>query len=121
MCIRDRKNSVAIARRCNFEFDLGKIFLPDFPIPDGTNIEDYLLIEAKKGLDLRLDSLYKNPNERVDQIPKYLERLNFEVKVINEIGYAGYLIIVADFIKWTKANDIPDGPGRGTGAGSVIE
>ena len=114
------KNSVAIARRCNFEFDLGKIFLPDFPIPDGTNIEDYLLIEAKKGLDLRLDSLYKNPNERVDQIPKYLERLNFEVKVINEMGYAGYFLIVADFINWSKANDIPVGPGRGSGAGSVV-
>ena len=114
------KNSVAIARRCNFEFDLGKIFLPDFPIPDGTNIEDYLLIEAKKGLDLRLDSLYKNPNERVDQIPKYLERLNFEVKVINEMGYAGYFLIVADFINWSKANNIPVGPGRGSGAGSVV-
>jgi len=113
-------NTVNIAKRCNFQFQLGEIFLPDFPIPNGTKIEDYLLIEAKKGLDQRLEDLYIDPKEREDQIPKYLDRLNFEVKVINEMGYAGYFLIVADFINWSKSNHIPVGPGRGSGAGSVV-
>ena len=114
------QNSVEIAKRCNFEFELGKIFLPDFPIPDGTNIEDYLLIESKKGLDERLDSLFTNQKEKEEQVPRYLDRLNFEVKVINKMGYAGYFLIVADFINWSKSNNIPVGPGRGSGAGSVV-
>lgn len=113
-------NTVAIAKRCNFEFSLGEIFLPDFPIPSDTKIEDYLLLEAKKGLDVRLESLYSDHNEREKQIPKYLDRLKFEVKVINEMGYAGYFLIVADFINWSKSNNIPVGPGRGSGAGSVV-
>ena len=113
-------NTVAITKRCNFQFQLGEIFLPDFPIPNGTKIEDYLLIEAKKGLDRRLEDLFSDPKIREDQIPKYLERLNFEVKVINEMGYAGYFLIVADFINWSKSNHIPVGPGRGSGAGSVV-
>ena len=113
-------NTVAITKRCNFQFQLGEIFLPDFPIPNGTKIEDYLLIEAKKGLDRRLEDLFSDPTIREDQIPKYLERLNFEVKVINEMGYAGYFLIVADFINWSKSNHIPVGPGRGSGAGSVV-
>ena len=113
-------NTVAITKRCNFQFQLGEIFLPDFPIPNGTKIEDFLLIEAKKGLDRRLEDLFSDPKIREDQIPKYLERLNFEVKVINEMGYAGYFLIVADFINWSKSNHIPVGPGRGSGAGSVV-
>ena len=114
------QNSVVIAKRCNFEFELGKIFLPDFPIPESVEIEDYLLIESKKGLDERLDSLYTNQKEKEDQVPRYLDRLNFEVKVINKMGYAGYFLIVADFINWSKSNNIPVGPGRGSGAGSVV-
>ena len=114
------ENSVVIAKRCNFQFNLGEIFLPDFPIPNTIKIEDYLLLEAKKGLDQRLENLYINEKERESHIPKYLDRLNFEVKVINEMGYAGYFLIVADFINWAKSNGIPVGPGRGSGAGSVV-
>jgi len=113
-------NTIEISRRCNFEFTLGDSYLPNFPIPDGIKIDDYLLIESKKGLDQRMKLLYPEISEREDQLPKYLERLNFEVKVINQMGYAGYFLIVADFINWSKTNAIPVGPGRGSGAGSVV-
>ena len=113
-------NTIEISRRCNFEFTLGDSYLPNFPIPDGIKMDDYLLIESKKGLDQRMKLLYPEISEREDQLPKYLERLNFEVKVINQMGYAGYFLIVADFINWSKTNAIPVGPGRGSGAGSVV-
>ena len=114
------ENTVEIAKRCNHEFQLGKIFLPDFPIPDNTTIENHLLLEAKNGLDKRLEVLYPEEKIREQHIPKYLDRLKFEVDVINKMGYAGYFLIVADFINWSKANEIPVGPGRGSGAGSVV-
>jgi DNA polymerase-3 subunit alpha len=114
------KNTVEISRRCNFKFSLGDSFLPNFPIPDGIKIDDYLLVEAKKGLDQRMKLLYPEIAEREVQLPRYTERLNFEVQVINQMGYAGYFLIVADFINWSKANAIPVGPGRGSGAGSVV-
>ena len=79
-----------------------------------------MVLEAKNGLDRRLEDLYPEEKIREQHIPKYLERLNFEVNVINEMGYAGYFLIVADFINWSKENKIPVGPGRGSGAGSVV-
>ncbi|MDG2252899.1 MAG: DNA polymerase III subunit alpha [Methylophilaceae bacterium] len=114
------QNTVEISRRCNFEFSLGDSYLPNFPIPEGIKIDDYLLIESKKGLDQRMKLLYPDISDLESQLSKYLERLNFEVKVINEMGYAGYFLIVADFINWSKTNAIPVGPGRGSGAGSVV-
>ena len=114
------QNTIEISRRCNFEFILGESFLPNFPIPEDIKIDDYLLIESKKGLDQRMKLLYPDISDLESQLPKYLERLNFEVKVINQMGYAGYFLIVADFINWSKANAIPVGPGRGSGAGSVV-
>ncbi len=114
------ENTLQIAKLCNHEFELGQLFLPDFPIPKGKTIEDFLLLEAKNGLDRRLEDLYPEEKIREQHIPKYLERLNFEVNVINEMGYAGYFLIVADFINWSKENKIPVGPGRGSGAGSVV-
>ncbi|MDC0423553.1 DNA polymerase III subunit alpha [Methylophilaceae bacterium] len=114
------QNTIEISRRCNFEFSLGDSYLPDFPIPEGIKIDDYLLIESKKGLDQRMKLLYPDISDLESQLPRYLERLNFEVKVINQMGYAGYFLIVADFINWSKANAIPVGPGRGSGAGSVV-
>jgi len=113
-------NTVEISRRCNFQFNLGDSYLPNFPIPEGIKIDDYLLIESKKGLDQRLQFLYPEISEREVRLPRYIERLNFEVQVINQMGYAGYFLIVADFINWSKANAIPVGPGRGSGAGSVV-
>ncbi len=114
------KNTVEIARRCNFKFSLGDSYLPNFPIPEGVKIDDYLLIESKKGLDQRMKFLYPEISVYEVELPRYLERLNFEVQVINQMGYAGYFLIVADFINWSKANAIPVGPGRGSGAGSVV-
>ena len=113
-------NTVEISRRCNFKFSLGDSYLPNFPIPEGIKIDDFLLSESKKGLDLRMELLYPKISVREIQLPKYIDRLNFEVQVINQMGYAGYFLIVADFINWSKSNAIPVGPGRGSGAGSVV-
>ncbi len=113
-------NSVSIAARCNFSFELGKNYLPDFPIPNNIKIEDYLLNEAKIGLEKRIKILFSDKILQQKKKIEYEERLNFEVGVINEMGYAGYFLIVADFINWAKNNSIPVGPGRGSGAGSVV-
>ena len=113
-------NSVKIAYRCNFSFDLGKNYLPNFPIPNDIKIDDYLLSEAQNGLKKRLEATFPNKSIKAQEKIKYEERLNFEVSVINQMGYAGYFLIVADFINWAKKNKIPVGPGRGSGAGSVV-
>ena len=114
------QNSVSIAYRCNFSFDLGKNYLPNFPIPNNIKIGDYLLNEAQNGLKKRLEVLFLDKAIQKQKKIEYEERLNFEVGVINQMGYAGYFLIVADFINWAKENKIPVGPGRGSGAGSVV-
>ena len=92
------KNSVSIAYRCNFSFMLGKNYLPNFPIPKNTTINEYLLNEAKNGLKKRLEVLFLDKSIRIQKKIVYEERLHFEVGVINQMGYAGYFFIVADFI-----------------------
>jgi len=114
------ENSLEISKRCNFHFHLGDNYLPDFPIPKDTKIDNYLLQKSKAGLEERLNTLFPENSERKDQASRYLDRLSFEVNVINQMGYAGYFLIVADFINWAKKNMIPVGPGRGSGAGSVV-
>tara|TARA_B110000003_G_scaffold48806_2_gene47443 strand:+ start:10244 stop:13705 length:3462 start_codon:yes stop_codon:yes gene_type:complete len=114
------KNSVSIAYRCNFSFKLGKNYLPNFPIPKNITIDDYLLKEAQNGLKKRLEVLFLDKPMHEQKKIQYEERLNFEVGVINQMGYAGYFLIVADFINWSRENKIPVGPGRGSGAGSVV-
>ena len=114
------KNSVSIAYRCNFSFKLGKNYLPNFPIPKNITIDDYLLKEAQNGLKKRLEVLFLDKPMQEQKKIQYEERLNFEVGVINQMGYAGYFLIVADFINWSRENKIPVGPGRGSGAGSVV-
>lgn len=104
------KNTVEIAKRCNVDITLGESYLPNFPIPADTTIEAYLKSEAEKGLQERLP----NYNE------EYQQRLQIELDVINEMGFPGYFLIVADFIQWAKQHDIPVGPGRGSGAGSIV-
>jgi len=111
------ENSLEIAKRCNFSFHLGDTYLPNFPIPEGMKIDEFLKLEAESGLKERLESL---PNQEVIDEKIYFDRLNFEVDVINQMGYAGYFLIVSDFINWSKQNNIPVGPGRGSGAGSVV-
>ncbi len=114
------ENTLEIARRCNIEMTLGKNFLPDFPIPEGMTIGDYLVAEAEKGLEVRLAELYPDPEERQKRRPEYDERLVFECKTILQMGFPGYFLIVADFINWAKNNGVPVGPGRGSGAGSLV-
>jgi DNA polymerase-3 subunit alpha len=110
------ENSVEIARRCNLEIQLGKSRLPAFPTPDGVSIDDFLRSESHAGLVRRFDQLVLKEEEK----PRYRERLEFEIKTIIQMGFAGYFLIVADFINWAKRNGVPVGPGRGSGAGSLV-
>ncbi len=113
-------NGVAIAQRCNLTIPLGKNYLPAFPTPPGRTLDDHLCAEAEAGLERRLAALYPDPAERERRRPDYVARLDFETKTINQMGFAGYFLIVADFINWAKANHVPVGPGRGSGAGSLV-
>jgi DNA polymerase III subunit alpha len=139
-------NSVEIAKRCNVEIELNTSFLPNFPIPEGMSAENFLIQEAKQGLQqcfekraktfLRLSQI-KNEESKLSTITEkgstrkqhnnsnevekiYFERLHSELNVINSMGFASYFLIVADFIHWAKKNRIPVGPGRGSGAGSLV-
>ncbi len=115
------ENSVEIAKRCNLELTLGENYLPDFPVPEGMTIDDYLIEVSRQGLEERFQqhsafgSGSEEENRRV-----YYDRLETELKVITQMGFPGYFLIVADFIQWAKNNTIPVGPGRGSGAGSLV-
>jgi DNA polymerase-3 subunit alpha len=113
-------NSVEIAKRCNLTVELGKNWLPDFPTPPGMTIDQFMCAEAERGLLLRLDVLYPDPAKRAEQEPIYRARLKFETDTIVQMGFPGYFLIVADFINWAKRNNVPVGPGRGSGAGSLV-
>ena len=108
------ENTVHIAQRCTVEIELGKAYLPDFPTPDGVSIEQHLENLSNEGLDQRLALL------EVDDESVYRDRLKFELDIINQMGFPGYFLVVMDFIRWGKANGIPVGPGRGSGAGSLV-
>jgi DNA polymerase-3 subunit alpha len=110
------ENAVEIARRCNLEIELGKSRLPAFPTPEGVSLNSFLDGEAKKGLVRRIEK----QNIKAEDVARYRERLEFEIKTIADMGYAGYFLIVADFINWARANGVPVGPGRGSGAGSLV-
>ena len=114
------QNSVEIARRCNLSLTLGKPHLPDFPTPNGASLEDYLREQALLGLRQRMALLYPDETERAAKLPEYRERLDFETETIIKMGFPGYFLIVADFIRWAKDNGVPVGPGRGSGAGSLV-
>ena len=110
-------NTVEIARRCSVTIPLGKPSLPDFPVPEGTTIEDFLSQLSHEGLSRRLEQLQVSNPETVSE---YRQRLDFELGVINEMGFPGYFLVVMDFIRWGKQQGIPVGPGRGSGAGSLV-
>src|SRR3954463_3819684 len=110
------ENSIEIARRCNLEIELGRNRLPDFPTPEGISVDSFLASEAEKGLEKKIQKL----NLKSEDVPRYRERLAFEIKTIVQMGFAGYFLIVADFINWAKSNGVPVGPGRGSGAGSLV-
>ena len=114
------ENTVEIAKRCNVELSLDQHFLPDFPVPEGMSIAEFLTQESREGLEERLATLFTKESDRQDKRESYDERLKIELDVINEMGFPGYFLIVADFINWAKNNDIPVGPGRGSGAGSLV-
>ena len=113
-------NSVEIAKRCNVTVRLGEYVLPDFPT-DGLDIKDFLVKVSEEGLEERLDQLFDINGNNFAQIRQpYDERLAIELKVINNMGFPGYFLIVMEFIQWSKDNNIPVGPGRGSGAGSLV-
>lgn len=113
-------NSVEIAKRCNLVLELGKPKLPLFPTPAGVTIDEFLVSEAQAGLQQRLVQLYPDPAEREKQQERYASRLKFETDTIIKMGFPGYFLIVAEFILWAKNNGVPVGPGRGSGAGSLV-
>ncbi|BBN82274.1 DNA-directed DNA polymerase [Pseudoalteromonas sp. A25] len=113
------ENSVEIAKRCNVTVQLGKYFLPDYPTGD-LKIEDFLVKVSRDGLEERLQFLFPDEQERQEKRKEYDERLQIELDVINQMGFPGYFLIVMEFIQWSKDNNIPVGPGRGSGAGSLV-
>lgn len=112
-------NSVEIAKRCNVSIRLGEYFLPQFPTGEMTT-EDFLIHKAQQGLEERLQFLFPDPDIRQANRHKYDERLAIELDVINQMGFPGYFLIVMEFIQWSKDNSVPVGPGRGSGAGSLV-
>ncbi|ARD29226.1 DNA polymerase III subunit alpha [Acinetobacter lactucae] len=117
------ENTYNIAKRCNVSLQLGTYFLPDYPIPDGFTIDTYFEHLSKVGLEERLDYLYpvEKRGEDWPEIRKpYDERIDYEVGIILKMGFPGYFLIVMDFIQWAKNNGVPVGPGRGSGAGSLV-
>ena len=109
-------NTIEIARRCNLEIVLGKTRLPAFPTPPGVTIDQHLTNEAQAGLTRRAAQLALD----AQAAERYRERLAFEIQTIVQMGFAGYFLIVADFINWARHNGVPVGPGRGSGAGSLV-
>ncbi|HTC50303.1 MAG TPA: DNA polymerase III subunit alpha [Steroidobacteraceae bacterium] len=108
-------NSVQIARRCNLVLNLGQARLPDYPVPAGMSTEQFLQSEALNGLAARVALTHAGVAPQ-----GYRERLDLELKIICQMGFAGYFLIVADFIRWARDNAVPVGPGRGSGAGSLV-
>ncbi|HOM11814.1 MAG TPA: DNA polymerase III subunit alpha [Rubrivivax sp.] len=113
-------NTVLVAQRCSLQLTLGEAKLPNFPIPAGITLEDYFRQQAFDGLEQRLAMRFADTAERERQRPRYVERLEFEIATILKMGFPGYFLIVSDFIKWALAHGCPVGPGRGSGAGSLV-
>lgn len=115
------ENTWNIAQRCTVELTLGKNYLPNFPVPKDLTIEEYFRQQSRIGLEQRLASLFNTSHEDFETLRRpYDDRLTLELDVILQMGFPGYFLIVADFIQWAKDNNIPVGPGRGSGAGSLV-
>jgi len=113
-------NTFEIAKRCNLVLNLGKPHLPDYPTPNGMPIEEYFRFASHEGLKERMLHLYPDAAAREREMPRYVQRLEFEIETIVKMGFPGYFLIVGDFINWAKNNGCPVGPGRGSGAGSLV-
>ncbi|WP_156498163.1 PHP domain-containing protein, partial [Oleiphilus sp. HI0043] len=116
------ENTIEIAKRCNVEIRLGEYFLPQYPVPEGMTMDEFFRKLCHDDLDERLKVILANcPEDELEERRKpYLDRLKFELDIILQMGFPGYFLIVMDFIKWAKDHDIPVGPGRGSGAGSLV-
>jgi len=115
------ENTVQIARRCTVNVRMGEYFLPNYPIPDGLTMDDYFRQVSLEGLEFRLESILdRGAEDYRERRQAYLDRLDFELNIIIQMGFPGYFLIVMDFIKWAKQNGVPVGPGRGSGAGSLV-
>jgi DNA polymerase-3 subunit alpha len=115
------ENTVEIARRCNVNLELGKPCLPDYPVPAGLTMDEYFRKASHEGLDMRLAKHFDSTAPEFPETQReYRERLDFELDVITQMGFPGYFLIVMDFIRWSKQQGIPVGPGRGSGAGSLV-
>ena len=113
-------NTVRIAEKCNIDLELGKFYLPDFEVPDEFSREDFLRKISKEGLLNRIQDIKNSTDSYSLEESTYIERLNYELDMICKLDFAGYFLIVADFVNWAQKNDIPVGPGRGSGAGSIV-
>ena len=113
-------NTIKIAKMCNLDFDFDSVYLPKFPCPDGENSKDYLYKLTYKGLEQRLASKQIVFGESEKNESEYRKRIEYELSVINNMGYADYFLIVQDYVGFAKKSGIPVGPGRGSGAGSIV-
>ncbi len=113
-------NTAIIAMKCNLQLKLDRVCLPNFPVPKSMSLDDFFIQFANEGLTRRLNFLFPDLTKRAEMTSLYQERLDMELQVIQKMGFQGYFLIVADFIEWAKDNDIPVGPGRGSGSGSLV-
>ncbi|HTF98033.1 MAG TPA: DNA polymerase III subunit alpha [Cellvibrio sp.] len=114
-------NTIEIAKRCTINIQMGKYFLPEYPVPDGLTEAEFFRKISHEGLDERLERILdKSASNYVERRKVYEDRINFELDIIIQMGFPGYFLIVMDFIQWAKDHDIPVGPGRGSGAGSLV-
>ena len=118
------QNTIEIARRCSLDLKFGESVLPEFPVPSGETEADFLESEARKGLQVALKTKFEIEKISIKEqdafSAPYYGRLNTELGVIQSMGFPGYFLIVADFIRWARENNVPVGPGRGSGAGSLV-
>ncbi|EDY86713.1 DNA polymerase III, alpha subunit [gamma proteobacterium HTCC5015] len=116
------ENTLEIAKRCNVAPHMGEYFLPDYPVPDGETIDSFFRKQSQEGLEWRMEKLQRDTGTTWDEakVQSYRDRLEREIGVILNMGFPGYFLIVADFIQWAKNNGVPVGPGRGSGAGSLV-
>ncbi|MCE3252473.1 MAG: polymerase subunit alpha [Cellvibrio sp.] len=114
-------NTIEIAKRCTITIQMGKYFLPEYPVPEGLTEAEFFRKISHEGLEQRLERILdKSAANYTERRKVYEDRLNFELDIINQMGFPGYFLIVMDFIQWAKDHDIPVGPGRGSGAGSLV-
>jgi DNA polymerase-3 subunit alpha len=113
-------NTIEISKRCNLQLELGKSYLPAFPLPAGQDAATYFIEQSEQGLQARIEQAGSDNQWPAERLQEYKQRLQREIKVIIDMGFPGYFLIVADFIRWARANGVPVGPGRGSGAGSLV-